>query len=345
LALRGHHVEVLGAGPSLPDRPYRYRQVRMVPQDRFRRWPSVPFGREPTTYESLTFNLAALGRWSPGEVDVTLTCGFPWDNLFLRRPTLGPRPPHVFVTENGDWPALLDGAEARLFSCDGLVCTNPVYRDRNAQRWHCALIPNGVDPDRFRPGPASRERLGLPDAVPLVLMVSALIPSKRVDRGIEAVAAMEGAHLVVAGDGPLRDEIDAQAERMLAGRYLRRSFEHHDMPDLYRSCDAVLHLTELESFGNVFAEALATARPVVAPRSPVTEWILGDDGVLVDTDSPAVLAAALDEAVTKGGNLAAATAAHDRFGWDRISEEYEAFLEEVVDRRPSPPRRSRRRRR
>ena len=107
------------------------------------------------------------------------------------------------MTQNGDWAADGRGREPRFFSCDGLICTNPLYYERNRQRWHSTLIPNGVDPARFNPGPERKAELGLPTERPIVLMVSALEPGKRVIEAMRAVADVPDAYLVVAGDGPL----------------------------------------------------------------------------------------------------------------------------------------------
>ena len=92
-------------------------------------------------------------------------------------------------------------------------------------------------------------------------MVSALIPSKRVKAGIEAVSKLPNAHLVVAGDGPLREEIDAQAAQLLPGRFSRLSVSQQRMPILYQSSDVFLHLSRDEPFGIVFLEAMASAFP------------------------------------------------------------------------------------
>ena len=113
------------------------------------------------------------------------------------------------MTENGDWPAFARSSEYRFFRCDGLVCTNPQFYESNRTRWRSKLIPNGVDCVRFSPGPGKQEQFGLPEKRTIVLMVSALIESKRVEVGIEAVSKVPDAHLVVAGDGPLRTRIDA----------------------------------------------------------------------------------------------------------------------------------------
>ena len=175
-------------------------------------------------------------------------------------------PRHVFVTQNGDWPAYADNSEYRFFGCDGLICTNPDFFDRNKERWRCALIPNGVDTDRFRPGPADRAEFGLPAEGRIVLMVSALIPSKRVDLGVEIVSRIPGCHLVVAGDGPMRHQIDASAARRMPGRFTRLTVAPERMPALYRSADVFMHLSTDEAFGNVYLEAMACGLPVVAPE-------------------------------------------------------------------------------
>jgi glycosyltransferase involved in cell wall biosynthesis len=286
-------------------------------------------------YEELTFaaGLTAM-RWRRN-FDVTMTCGYPYTNWALRTHVPGTRrPAHVFVTQNGDWPALERRREYRFFSCDGLVCTNPEYFARNRQRWFCSLIPNGFDPARFHPGPGDRAAFGLPADRRVILMASALIDSKRVLEGIRAVARIPNVLLLVAGDGPLRDEVDRLAAEQLPGRFLRRTFPHERMPDVYRSADAFLHLALSESFGNVYIEALAAGIPIVAHDGPVPRWILEGHALLVDTrDEPALVRAlsiALAEGKERGEERAAFAKA--RYTWDAVAARYLEFFREVVER-------------
>lgn len=341
LAGLGHHVTVMGSGPARAGAPYDYRKLPVVPSKRFERWPRVKPIRDAGTWESLAFMPGMLARFRPKDFDVTMTCGFPVENISLRRPRFGGRrPAHVFVTQNGDWPAQASTGEARLFGCDGLVCTNPIYFDRNQARWKCALIPNGADMARFTAGPATRAELGLPATGSIVLAVSALIDSKRVDAAIRAVVDLD-ATLVVAGDGPLRDEIGALGTRLLGDRFINRTFDHVQMPALYRSADVLLHTTRLESFGNIYVEAMATGLPVVAHDSLATRWILGASPSLVDTDDEQALTGALRAALRDGrdaGAEARIAAARERFSWRTIGVAYSEFLESVAEgrRRPEP---------
>jgi glycosyltransferase involved in cell wall biosynthesis len=331
LSNRNHDVTLFGTGAPRSETGYRFVQSRVAPRERFENWPSFPPLRSPYLYEELTWIPGFLRNFRPRDFDVTVTCSFPFTNLVLRTPRPH-RPPHVFVTENGDWPAQTNRFEYRLFSCDGMVCTNAAYFERNKERWRSALIPNGVDLDRFTPGAGDRASFGIPESANVILMVSALNPNKRVDAGIRAVAALDDSVLVVAGDGPLRREIDALGQELLGDRFIRIEVDSLRMPDLYRSANVVLHTTKSESFGNVYVEALASGNPVVGHRSAHTEWILGDSPLLVDTTSIEDTTAALRRALDNSAHSAVAESAQ-RFSWNVVAEQYETFLETVIAQR------------
>lgn len=332
LAKAGDSVTLIGSGGPRPEAPYRFIHAGCIRRERFEAMPSVPVLRNDCAYEELTFVPGLLRHYRPAAYDVTLTCGYPFTNWALRWARLGrPRPRHVFVTQNGDWPAVARNSEYRFFDCDGLICTNPDFFARNKERWRCALIPNGVDTDRFRPGPPSRAEFALPAGRRVVLMVSALIASKRVALGIEAASRIPDCHLAVAGDGPLRRQIDEMAARLMPGRFTRLTVAPERMPALYRSADAFLHLAAEEAFGNVFLEAMACGVPIVAPDAARLRWIVGDGEPLFDRDDPAEIARRLEAACRaprqdpqKVLDKAAA------FAWPNIASMYRRFLQDVV---------------
>jgi glycosyltransferase involved in cell wall biosynthesis len=329
LSRKGDEVTLIGSGPDRAGSEYRYIRAPSIRREAFERWPSLPMFRNETGWEEATFLPALLRAYRPSDYDVTLTCTYPWTSWALRRPGA---PPHVFVTQNGDWPASSRKAEYRWFGCDGLICINPEYYERNRSRYRSALIPNGVDTQRFVPGTPERERFGLPATGQMVLMVSALIPSKNVAEAIHAVALLPDATLVVAGDGPLRDELRSLAERHLPGRYRQLTVPPADMPALYRSADAFLHLSRDESFGNVFVEAMASGTPVVAYDLPRTRWILGDQGCLAASQTPEALAAEIQMAVAQKQDTSDALAARAKsFDWSAIAARYRDFLGEVIE--------------
>jgi glycosyltransferase involved in cell wall biosynthesis len=339
LAKVGDEVTLIGSGPEIPGRPYRYIQVGAVPRERFERFPKFPAVRSDTAWEELTFAAGLFREFEPRNFDVTVTCAYPFTNWALRRPNVGKRrPPHIFVTQNGDWPAQSGEAEFRFFGCEGLVCINPDYLERNKDKYRCALIPNGVDTDRFHPGPRDRQMFDLEPEAPVVLMVSAMIPSKNIASGIDAVSKIPDARLVVAGDGPLRDDLRAQADRLMPGRYRQIQVSPERMPDLYRAADVFLHLSKDESFGNVYVEALACGLPVVAYELPRTRWIVGDAGMLSSAENPDDLARTISRALTEGPARAEmAVERASRFKWQEIARQYRDFFQEVIGQREGLP--------
>jgi glycosyltransferase involved in cell wall biosynthesis len=332
LARNGEEVTLFGAGLERAGEPYRFVSSGLIGREAFESFPSLPLFRAETGYEEATYIPGLLKRFRPYQFDVTVTCSFPFVNWALRRPSFrGRRPPTVFVTQNGDWPAMSDRAEYRFFDCEGLVCTNPDFFERNRDQWRCALIPNGVDLNHFRIGRGQRERFGIFDDRPVILMVSALIETKRVEEGIRAVGLVPDAHLIAVGDGPLRDRISAVAADVLPGRFTQLTAKPQDMPDLYRSADVFLHLSQVESFGNVFLEAMACGTPVVAHDIPRYRWIVGDQEFLTDTAEREHVRDAIVAALAEGRKNEARRSRHvAQFAWPVVAGKYRDFLEEVV---------------
>jgi glycosyltransferase involved in cell wall biosynthesis len=329
----GLDITLAGSGPPIAGRPYRFMHVRCRARERWARWPRVPPFRSGIVYEEASFARRLWGMIDPAAYEATVTCAYPFTNWVLRAHTRNRRrPAHIFVTQNGDWAPRARNSEYRYFGCDGLVCTNPEYFERHRGRYRCALIPNGVDTSRFSPGREERETLGIPAGVPVVLIVAALIASKRVAEGIAAAAKIPGAAVVVAGDGPLREQVDRTGRELLGARFRRVSVPHERMPALYRSADVLLHMSTDEPFGNIYLEAMSTGLPVVAHDSLNSRWIIGVHGALADTRDPVAVARALREAITDTDEARRARRAivADRFAWPVVASQYARFVEEVV---------------
>jgi glycosyltransferase involved in cell wall biosynthesis len=336
-------VTVFGSGPARPGQPYRYRKLKGLRREWFEKFPRVPYARDHYMWEELAHAPSLYSNYRPADYDVTVTCGYPYSNWILRRGRKGGHTPaHIFITQNGDWMVRAKNWEYKHFACDGLVCTNPEYYARHRDTYPCALIPNGVDTRQFFPAgchgqtclPVSsiKHELNLPPGSHIVLIVSALIPSKRVLDGIRAAAPLADAHLVIAGNGEQREGVDALGRHLLGDRYHRLTLPRERMPDLYRAADVLLHMSQDEPFGNIYIEALATGLPIVAHETPVTRWILEDQGHLVDTGDPAKVTAALRRAIdqnTPDQTSARRALAESRFSWETIARQYCDFFHHV----------------
>lgn len=325
-------VSLLGSGEARKGEPYKFIHIGNIPRESFEKWPKVPILRNEYVYEELTFLTGLMRFYNSQDFDITLTCSYPFVNWWLRSSRQSPA--HVYVTQNGDHPAHSDRSEYAWFSCDGLVCTNQEYFERNRSRWFSRLITNGVDPQRFSPQSVDRRGFNLMEDVPIALMVSALIPSKRVLVGICAAAEIPELHLVICGEGPEREAVKELGNKLMPGRIHIMQLSYDQMPDIYRVADVLLHLSMDEPFGNVYLEALATGLPIVAHDRSVTRWILEDTSTLVDTTEVSQIVQGIKQALEQR-SLAAVNRRRSlverRFTWQAVGQQYFDFLKDVLN--------------
>lgn len=325
-------VTLIGSGAPRANSPYDFYHAPCISRERFERWPVLPYFRGEYVYEELTFLPGLIRAYQPNNFDVTVTCSYPYTSWILRAKRNKTGPKHFFVTQNGDWMCTAKNGEYKHFDCDGLICTNPDYFEQHKKRYASALIPNGVDLDQFTPGVGDRTAFNIPQHVPLALMVSALIPSKRVLEGIRSAARVNGLHLAVAGDGGLRDEVKTLGKELMGDRFHLLKLPREKMPEMYRCADVFLHMSQDEPFGNVYIEALSTGLPVVMHDRPVSRWIVEDQGILVDSSDESAVASALKialDAKTDAQIQSRRALVERRFSWQALAKQYYAFFQEV----------------
>jgi teichuronic acid biosynthesis glycosyltransferase TuaC len=129
-----------------------------------------------------------------------------------------------------------------------------------------AVLRNGVDDQVFRPVDGSVWRERAAGAKFVIASVGNLIPLKGHDLVIQALAAIPGAHLLVAGQGPERAALEALAERLgLRDRvHLIGTMPQDQLKALYSAADVLVLASEREGWPNVLLEAMACGTPVVA---------------------------------------------------------------------------------
>ena len=142
------------------------------------------------------------------------------------------------------------------------------------------VIPNAVPAARFPVAgtadrAAARRRFDLPAEAPVVTCIAALSPEKDLATAIDAVAVLDGVHLLVVGDGPQRAELEAQAAAAAPGRVRFAGV----LPDVHGSlaaADAVVLPSRTEGMPGVLIEAGLTGRPAVASRVGAVAEIVRD---------------------------------------------------------------------
>jgi glycosyltransferase involved in cell wall biosynthesis len=218
--------------------------------------------------------------------------------------------------------------------CDRLVVINDDDL-RDAQRLRLAggrvcLLPGiGVDLDRYRATPAlarraagMRRELGLGDDDVLYSMVAEMIPRKNHDVVLRALAALgdRRCHLALAGDGPLRPQLERRAaELSLADRTHFLGNLDDVRPCMLASAGTVLP-SRREGLPRAVLESLALGVPVIGSRVRGIAELVGDDGgTLVDPDDVAGMAAALGRHARTPAGLPATVS-------DRLERYSEAHL-------------------
>jgi glycosyltransferase involved in cell wall biosynthesis len=227
----------------------------------------------------------------------------------------------------------------------GEALKQQLARDNGIPLDHMTSVPTGIDLGRFVPGDAAlaRARLGLP-ARPTLGIVATLRDWKGHDMLFEAIArdraGWDGWSIVVVGDGPYRDRLDAQLARLGLIERIRFAGQQDDVVPWLHALD----LFTLPSWGEegvpqAILQAMACGLPVVSTTiGAITEAVTdGATGLIVPPRDVAAFGAALtrlrDDAPLRA-RLGAA--GRDRavadFGLDRMLAAMETVFRSVVDK-------------
>jgi glycosyltransferase involved in cell wall biosynthesis len=342
LARQGHSVEVLAPEPAEPiERPrfaelelswVRYLRPRALQRTFYGAGVLDNLARDPLAFLGLApFPLALwaearqqVARWDALVSHWALPCALVAGQLresphALGRASQGPRP-HLAVLHSAD-VALLErlpgrrhlarrvamGANALVFTSRDLrqrflALLSPLERGEWSDRMHvCAM---GIEPPASQGGSShrvpARARLGLERFT--LLSLGRLVPIKGLEHAIEAVAALPGVELVIAGDGPARRSLVRRATRL--GAPVRFVGEVHGdtKRDWLRAADALLMPSlrlasgRTEGMPTTLLEAMQVGLPVIASKVGGIPDLIEDqrNGLLVEPGSPAALRQAIE---------------------------------------------------
>jgi glycosyltransferase involved in cell wall biosynthesis len=144
---------------------------------------------------------------------------------------------------------------------------------------------------------------------------------------LELLEAANGIPLVIAGDGPLRDDVPG-ALGFLA---------HDELERLYERAAVIVVPSYREGFGVVCAEAMAHGRPVVASAVGGLLDLVedGETGILVPPGDVPALGAALrrllaDANLRRRMGEAGRRRVQERFSWERVTDATISAYEEAL---------------
>ncbi len=243
----------------------------------------------------------------------------------------------------------------RAWPCTGwltIAISDPVRQSLRAQfglpESRIRLIPNGVPVDYFASTPSSteiaaaRQQHGIPAGALVIGSVGRLAsgPVKGYDRLLAAaarvMAEMPALHVVIAGEGPGRSQIETQARQLgLESRVHLVGTDVDGRVALALMDVFVFPVRAQEGFGLALIEAMASGKPVVATRTGAIPSIVRPDldGLLVPEEDEAALAAAIRRLLQDrvyAGQLGqrAQQRVRETFNLDRVAEQAEAVYAE-----------------
>ncbi len=189
---------------------------------------------------------------------------------------------------------------ATFDSADVVFCYTDTDRERLRElgvATDVAVVANGIDTDRFRPGePASDDHQG-----PSLLFVGRLVEGKRPRDAIDALAHVVAEYpdstLSFAGDGHLREPLQEYATAAGLAEHVEflGHVDYDDMPGLYRGADLLVLPSESEGLPRTVLEALATETPVVTSDLEQLDALVERGGVSVPVGDAERLGTAVRE--------------------------------------------------
>ncbi|WP_438317024.1 glycosyltransferase [Candidatus Caldatribacterium sp. SIUC1] len=208
-------------------------------------------------------------------------------------------------------------------------------------------IPNGVDIERFKPNPEGRLKLRRELGVNgfVWLAVGRFDPQKDYPNMLQAFARVvhnnPNAMLLIAGDGPLRKDMEIMAQEFDIKERVKFLGIRRDIPQLMNAADAYVMSSSWEGMPNVLLEASATGLPIVATDVGGNREIVleGETGFLVPPRNPEALAVAMARLMDlpEGKRLEMGRKAREHvtehFSLEKVVDLWEALYEELLQRK------------
>lgn len=200
--------------------------------------------------------------------------------------------------------ALLAPRADLIVGCSEFV-TQEVQRCYGLPPERLRTVHNAADLAAISAAPPTdlRAELSLPDDCTLLGFGGRLTAQKGVSYLLQAMSAVLAAypatHLVIAGDGPLRGDLEREAGGLGLGAKVTFLGRRSDMVGILKGLDLYVQPSLWEGLPMVILEAMGAGRPVVATAVSGTPEVVveGETGLLVPPRDSAALAQALGELV------------------------------------------------
>jgi len=201
------------------------------------------------------------------------------------------------------WYRLMWGVRIRSYLSRRILAVSEAVRDTllsyGYEKEKIAIAYHGVDTERFSPSPANRIRWrrerGIPEDACVIVSTARLASEKRLERLIRAFATSSQERrdlwLLLAGDGPMRKELEDSSASSGARDRVRFLGLVEDVPELLQASDLFVLPSDREGLSVSLTEAMSTGLVCIATDIPGSNEVIrhGENGFLASPDDPGVL--------------------------------------------------------
>ena len=206
-------------------------------------------------------------------------------------------------------------------------------------------IPNGVDMEKFFPMPKdeTRQELGLSLEKKIIISVGGLVKRKGFHRVLAVLPAViekykEILYVIVGGptvEGDLGPELKKQVKELNLDDHVHftGSLPYDKVRKWLNTADVFCLATSNEGWANVFFEAMACGKPVVATKVGGNEEVVksADYGILVDLNDQNQLKNAIIEALDKKWDHGKIIEYASEYNWENVARKVLQEFKKISD--------------
>jgi glycosyltransferase involved in cell wall biosynthesis len=206
------------------------------------------------------------------------------------------------------------------------------------------VIHNGVDIDRYHPGPPDpdlKRELGIQEGERVVVTVASLRPVKTIDNLLRAVPAVlenqPNTRFLLVGGGSERTNLTDLAGQLGVSKQVTFAGIRNDIEAILRLGDYFVLPSKTEAFPNVLLEAMASGLPIVTTdvgsvRELVTD---GESAYIVPPQQPEALSRAINKLMSDDSAASAfkelgRRIVEDKFTLKQMCDKRQQIFDEVL---------------
>lgn len=216
------------------------------------------------------------------------------------------------------WRRIIANAEYIVSPTEHL--RNLILQKINIKKNHnnFIVIPNGIDPEKFRPGKKEKK----------ILVVCRLFERKGVQFVIDAMKSIKDYELIICGDGPYKKKLEQQIISIKAKNiHLLGYVSDERLKHEYETSSIFVLTSSSENFPVVLLEAMSSSCAIITSNITGCPEVVGDTALLVNPKNSSEIREALiklinNDCLRRDMGINARKRVLENFAWEKIAQEY-----------------------